>query len=100
MKKDGITKEEFLAGRKVAGQAINVETCEIAKIAVDVVDPYGVGDDGIECIGRLVFVESAESDGWVYVGDLPEDKARALHDRIERGYVRPIHDDWPLFDDL
>ena len=86
MNEDQVTKEEFLANRKAAGRVIDPETCDIAQWYVDLADPYGVSSPPpAECIGRVTFVASAESDGWVLVEDLPEDKARALHDRIERG---------------
>jgi hypothetical protein len=86
MNEDQMTKEEFLANRVAAGRAIDVETCEIYKKTCSIMDPYGVDpDDSCECIGRVPFVRSAESHGWVCVYDLPKDKARALHDRIERG---------------
>ena len=67
MNEDRMTKEEFLANRKAAGRVIDVETCEMRQI------------------GRLTFVQSAESDGPVCQYDLPEDKRRALCARIERG---------------
>ena len=88
MSEDRMTKEEFLANRKAAGRVIDVETCEIAQWCVEILDPYGVEPDlpdEMHCVGRTTFVRSAESDGWVSVYDLPENKARALYGRIERG---------------
>ena len=90
MREDRITKEEVMASCIAAGQAIDVETCDVAKIAVDVADPYGLDrPPSLQCIGRRLFVASAESDGWVLVEDLPEDKRRALRERIERGDAGP-----------
>jgi hypothetical protein len=75
---------------------IDVETCDIGEWYVDLADPYGFDRRSpAECIGRVRFVTSAESDGWVLVEDLPRDKASALHDRIKRGGVQP-RDDWPF----
>ena len=88
MNEDRKMKEEFLANRKAAGRVIDVETCEIAQWWVQIMDPYGVEPDlpdEMQCVGRTTFVRSAESDGWVSVYDLPENEARALYGRIERG---------------
>jgi hypothetical protein len=96
MTEDRTTKQEFLASRKAAGQAMDVDTCDVIECYVDLADPYGVNRaPPAECIGKVRFVASAESDGWVLVGDLPEDKRRALNARIERGDVKP-EDDFPF----
>lgn len=66
MSEDRMTKEEFLANRKAAGRVIDVETCDIAEWWVPTMDPYGVEPDlpdEMRQIGRLTFVQSAESDG-------------------------------------
>lgn len=88
-----MTKEEFLANRKAAGHMIDVKTCAIAEWYADLADPYGVHRPPADCIGRLTFVASAESNGWVGLGDLPEDKRRALYARIER-------ENWATDDDI
>ena len=88
MNEDRMTKEEFLANRKAAGRVIDVETCDIVEWWVPTMDPYGIKPDlpdEMHQIGRLTFVQSAESDGPVCQYDLPEDKRRALCARIERG---------------
>jgi hypothetical protein len=96
MREDRIAREEFLANRKAAGRMIDVETCDIDEWYVDLADPYGISrPPAAECIGRVLFVASAESDGWVLLEDLPDDKRRALHARIERGDVKP-KDDLPV----
>jgi hypothetical protein len=95
MNEDRMTKEEFLANRKAAGQVIDPETCEVAIWSAQTLDPYGVEPDLLpeeRQIGSYYFVRSAESDGWVCQYDLPEDKVRALYDRIERGDVDPMGD--------
>jgi hypothetical protein len=60
-----MTKEEFLANRKAAGHVINVETCDIWDEYRQILDPYEVDPPPPEgyCIGRVIFVRSAESDG-------------------------------------
>jgi hypothetical protein len=96
MNKDGMTKEEFLANRKAAGQRIDPETCDIVWEYTDLADPYGVHrPPPAECIGRVMFVRSSKEDGWVLAEDLPEDKGSVLHDRIERGL--PCEDDFLPF---
>jgi hypothetical protein len=89
MSEDRKTKEEFLASRKAAGQVIDVETCRIGKLACNVVDPYGLDRDAESCIGNLLFVVSAETDGWVLAEDLPEEKYNALYARIDRARQTP-----------
>jgi hypothetical protein len=83
-------RKEFLASRKAAGRVIDVETCKIGKLAVNVADPYGVYRGEVDaCIGNLLFVASLASDGWVLAYDLPEDKRRALDARIDRANQTP-----------
>jgi len=89
MHEDRMTKEEFLANRKAAGLAIDVETCDIAEWYARIVDPYGVDPDSDPCVGKTLFVASLLSDGWVYAGDLPEDQRRALRARIDRAARTP-----------
>ena len=89
-----MTKREFLANRKAAGRVIDVETCDIVKTTVNLADPYGVDRRlRVECIGRVLFVASAQSGGWILVEDLPEDERLALKARIERG---DVDDDVPF----
>jgi hypothetical protein len=93
MRQARMTKEEFLVNRKAAGREIDVETCDILKWYADLEDPYGIDRPVSGCIGRITFVASAESDGWVDEADLPEDKALALNARIERGDWKPKDDE-------
>jgi hypothetical protein len=93
MSEDRMTKEEFLASRFAAGQVIDVERCEINWWWAKIVDPCGVDPNSDPCVGRVIFVRSAESGGWVCDKDLPEDKWAALDARIKRG---DLHDDWPF----
>jgi hypothetical protein len=91
--RDKLSKDElrqWLASRKEAAQAIDVESCEVGVWYADELDPYGIdralGEfclDGAS-INRVGFVRSPDSNGWVYVGDLPDQKYSALLDRTER----------------
>jgi hypothetical protein len=81
----------WLHGRKEAGMQIDIETCELGHWAADDLDPYGILrqlgkelPEELQQVGMNRFVRSSESDGWVWEGDLPEAKAKALYDRIER----------------
>ena len=78
--------KQWLAERKEAAKQIDVATCEITWEWGQILDPYGVGQLLPEeyQVGRLVFVRSPESGGWVSLYDLPEESARALHQRIDK----------------
>ena len=95
MSKLEMTAEEFLAGREAAARVIVVETCEIWWYHCRIADPYGVETDSYVVVGRVPFVRSPGGEGWVCLYWLSEDKARALHARIERGDVEPM-DDFPF----
>lgn len=88
--------QQWLAGRKEAGRTIDVAICEIAWKWGQVLDPYEVHELTPEeyQAGRLIFVRSPESSGWVSLYDLPEESARALHQRIDREGI-PENDDDP-----
>lgn len=81
-----------MAACTAAALAIDIETCEVCWETCNVADPYGIDPDGYVLVGRVPFVRSSESDGWVNLYWLPEDKARALHARIHRGEVTPVDD--------
>jgi hypothetical protein len=87
--------KQWLAERKEAGKAIDVATCEITWTYGQILDPYGVREVAPEeyQVGRLVFVRSPESGGWVSSYDLPEESAIALHQRIDR---EGIPETWPF----
>jgi hypothetical protein len=99
MNEDRMTKEEFLANRKTAGQVIDVETCRVWEEYSNFADPYGlepVPDDfnpdapdlDQNPVGKAIWVGSLEH-GAVFVDDLPEDKRRALHARLDRANHTP-----------
>ena len=54
-----------------------------------VLDPYGFetasGRKVYQQIGRDRFVRGPDSRGWIWEGDLPKEKAKAMYARIERG---------------
>jgi hypothetical protein len=95
MREDRMTEEEIVASCNAAGQAVDIETCEICWMTCNVADPYGVERGGYVLVGMVPFVRSSESDGWVSLYWLSEEKARALHARIARGDVKPV-DDFPF----
>jgi hypothetical protein len=87
--------KQWLADRKEAAKRINIATCEITWEWGQILDPYGVRQltPEEEQIGRLAFVRSPESGGWVSLYDLPEASAHALRQRIDREGVSE-NDDW------
>jgi hypothetical protein len=78
--------EAWLANRKEAGRAFDIETCELGRWYAYDLDPYGVSQLSPEeqQIGKNRFVRSSESRGWVHESDLPSDKFNEMYDRIER----------------
>jgi polyhydroxyalkanoate synthesis regulator phasin len=87
--KGDMTAEEaqaFLAGRVEEGERIDPDTCQIARWPVEAVDIYGIFEPPGEwsCFGKETFVRNLPDGDWVWEGDLPNDIAKALYDRIER----------------
>jgi hypothetical protein len=85
----------WLASRKEATRAIDVETCEVGGWYADELDPYGIlgtlekmrgefSEDTVVSINRCGFVRSHTSNGWIQKGDLPTEKYKALEDRLDR----------------
>jgi hypothetical protein len=91
---------QWLASRKVAGQVIDIESCELGWWYAEVLDPYGIyqalGEFPEEnsCVGRERFVRSPESNGWVSEADLPEEKLKALRERMERDAEAEMQARW------
>jgi hypothetical protein len=82
-----MTKEEvrqFLAGRKEAGKTIDVENCEFTWCWGEILDPYGVHSWPPEeyQVGRIYFVRSLESGGWVSHYDLPPAILKAFYEAL------------------
>jgi hypothetical protein len=80
--------EQWIASRKEAGRAIDIETCEVDRWAILDVDPYGIlearGEDPYTQVGKGLWVRSPESHGWIFVDDLPPEKWKALSRRLNR----------------
>jgi len=87
--------KQWLAERKEAGKAIDVATCEITWTYGQILDPDGVREVVPEeyQVGRLVFVRSPESGGWVSLYNRPTESAIPLHQRIDR---QGIPETWPF----
>jgi hypothetical protein len=86
-----ITVEQYLASKKETALKINPETAEFTWCWGQIMDPYVVDPDLPEehdCIGRLYFARSPDSDAWVSFYDLPEETAKRLWERIEKGELR------------
>jgi hypothetical protein len=76
---------QWVASRKEAGAAIDIETCELDRWHADDDDRYGVNPDcEMLSMGRTYFVRSPTSNGWINEGHLPVEKIRAMYDRVER----------------
>lgn len=89
--RDLMTNDElqrWVASRKVAGLAIDIETCELGSWKANDFDPYGANpnldEEIMDQIGTNRFVRSPESCGWVCQDDLPVKKVEALYARHER----------------
>jgi hypothetical protein len=92
-----MTTEEWLAIRKAAGLKIDPNTAEVYWEYAQVMDPYGVFPERAkeqDCVGRVYFARSPESDVWVCFHDLPEATQTALCARAQKGET--IDDDVPF----
>ena len=84
---------QWLASREEAGRLIDIETCELGRWAALDADPYGIREtlgelpEDMDQIGTNRFARSPYSGGWVWEGDLPEAKGKAMYDRIHREAV-------------
>jgi hypothetical protein len=80
--------QEWLAIRKQAGQKLDPETAVLISWYGQIADSYGVCADfpeELDCVGRVIFARSPESDIWVDFSDLPEATVVRLRERIEAG---------------
>jgi hypothetical protein len=81
---------EWIASRKAAGEAIDIETCELGNWYInEASDPYddpagGLPEDDFYQLGKGRFVRSLESNGWVNECDLPIAKFEAMYARLQR----------------
>jgi hypothetical protein len=80
----------WVAGRREAGQAIDINSCELGRWPADIADPYGVGDGTSEKkeIATERFVRSPTSNGWIHKNDLPIEK---MIDMYEKEYRTTAH---------
>jgi hypothetical protein len=90
-----MTLEEFavwIASRKRAGAAIDIETAELKGWWSPEGDPYGLSLRALEeapsyenspKLSPHYFVRDPRSRGWVWQGDLPDDKRAATQARID-----------------
>ena len=80
--------EAWVASRQEAGRSIAIETCELGRWFVFDSDPYGFktasGRAVYPQISKDRFVRDPDSRGWIWEGDLPKEKAKAMYARIER----------------
>jgi hypothetical protein len=80
---------QWLASRKVAGRAIDIETCELGRWKSNDCDPYGIREilgelpEEAYQIGTNRFVRSSKSHGWICEDDLPPEKVTAMYERIK-----------------
>jgi hypothetical protein len=78
--------QAFLAGRVEEGKRIDPEYCAFFRMHVEAVDIYGIFKvpDEWSCVGKELFVRNLPDGDWVWGGDLPEEKAKAVYDRMRR----------------
>ena len=72
---------EWLANRREAARAIDIESAELGQWKSCFADPYGVLGVESADLGAKWFVRSPESHGWISASDLPENKQQAVMDR-------------------
>jgi hypothetical protein len=80
-----LTTEEWLAIRKEAGLRIDPATARVTWWYAQVIDPYDVFPyrPEADCVGRVYFARSPESDVWVSFHDLPKATVDALWKRAD-----------------
>ena len=72
---------EWLANRREAARAIDIEYCRAGQWKSCFADPYGVLGVSSADLGAKWFVRSPDSRGWISESDLPADKQQAVMDR-------------------
>ena len=82
---------EWLASRKKAALAIDIESCELGQWKSCAADPYGVLDWSSENFGTKWFVRTPESRGWIAAVDLPGDKYEAMMDKVAQHALATAH---------
>jgi|SRR6516165_1455234 hypothetical protein len=81
--------QRWLASCEEAGRAIDIETCELGSWHAWDCDRYGIRErlgelpeEDMDQVSRNLYVRSPESNGWIFEGDLPTEKSKALRNRI------------------
>jgi hypothetical protein len=92
--------EEFKERCRATGHLIDVNTCEQHWHWADELDPYCIELAPYESINRVYFVRNKDSDDWICVYDLPEEKRQALDERNEREHMAREHVVDDIFDTL
>jgi hypothetical protein len=87
--REGLTAAEaeaFLANRKEAGKAIDLENCEVFTSCVNILDPYGLFHVPEEWtnIGDVEFVRNRPDGVWVSRYELPEEIRKAVDEKKVR----------------
>jgi len=78
---------KWLASREQAGGTIDIDSCEIGKWATCEETPYLTDPDvpnPYPQVGNKLYVRGPESRGWVWEGDLPQDKLNEMYARLHR----------------
>ena len=94
---DELTIEQWLQIRKEEGRKIDPKIAEVMCDRVYVADPYAIYPDLAEecqCIGRLNFARSPDSEIWVSFKDLSDETRRQLWERLESGEFNDESLDW------
>ena len=75
--------KEWVASRRAAGRAINVETCEVKFWPSNFTDPYDINAYKAQDVRQIhYFVRDGESCGWIHLDELPHEKIKALKARL------------------
>ena len=82
---------EWLARRKGAARAIDIESCELGQWKSCAADPYGVLDFYSGDFGTKWFVRSPESRGWIAAVNLPDDKYAVMMARVAQRALATAH---------
>jgi hypothetical protein len=92
--------KEFTERCRAAGRLIDVNTCEQHWEWGDELDPYYMELAPYESINRICFVRNKDSDDWICIYDLPEEKVQALNERNERERLARKHAVEDIFNTL
>jgi len=80
-----VTVAEFHEFMKAEGQKIDARSADVTWRYGSICDPYDMGYEGEDNIGRVYFARTLGSDVWVEFSDLPHETRRDLRSRLESG---------------